>query len=119
MTDLAPARRTSDRRAVETLLEVKQVRQTYPRGASDHLLVLEGVDLNLDAGEIVGLLGRSGAGKSSLLRIIAGLARPAAGDVLWRGRPMRGPTESIAMVFQSFALFPWLSVLQNVELGLE
>lgn len=118
MTDLAP----SPARAVgkaETLLEVQSIRQTYPRGASDHLLVLEGVDLELKAGEIVGLLGRSGAGKSSLLRIIAGLSRPTAGEVLWRGRALKGPTESIAMVFQSFALFPWLTVLQNVELGLE
>ena len=119
MTDLAPAPRRASARNAEILLEVKQVRQTYPRGASDHLLVLEGVDLNLSAGEIVGLLGRSGAGKSSLLRIIAGLTRPNAGEVLWRGRPLKGPTESIAMVFQSFALFPWLTVLQNVELGLE
>ena len=105
--------------APEVLLEIKALRQTYPKGRSDALLVLEGVDMTLKAGEIVGLLGRSGAGKSSLLRIIAGLTRPAAGEVRWRGRPLSGPTESIAMVFQSFALFPWLTVLENVELGLE
>jgi NitT/TauT family transport system ATP-binding protein len=105
--------------APEVLLEIKALRQTYQKGASDALLVLEGVDMTLKAGEIVGLLGRSGAGKSSLLRIIAGLTRPAAGEVRWRGRPLSGPTESIAMVFQSFALFPWLTVLENVELGLE
>ncbi len=117
MTDLAPSRAAAP--AAEVLLEIKNVRQTYPRGRSDHLLVMEGVDLTLKAGEIVGLLGRSGAGKSSLLRIIAGLSRPASGEVNWRGAPLRGPTESIAMVFQSFALFPWLTVQQNVELGLE
>jgi NitT/TauT family transport system ATP-binding protein len=119
MTDLAPTRSGRNTPKAETLLEVKDIRQTYPRGNSEHLLVLEGVDMTLKAGEIVGLLGRSGAGKSSLLRIIAGLSRPAAGEVEWRGRPLKGPTESIAMVFQSFALFPWLTVLGNVELGLE
>ena len=65
------------------------------------------------------LLGRSGSGKSTLLRIIAGLMTPTAGEVLWRGRPMHGPAEGVAMVFQTFALFPWLTVLENVELGLE
>ena len=118
MSDIQTLAPTPSRPAAETLLEIRSVKQTYPRGASD-LLVLEGVDLTLKAGEIVGLLGRSGSGKSSLLRIIAGLARPVAGEVNWRGRPLRGPTESIAMVFQSFALFPWLTVLQNVEIGLE
>jgi NitT/TauT family transport system ATP-binding protein len=105
--------------APEVLLEIKDLRQAYPKAASDDLLVLDGVELTLRAGEIVGLLGRSGAGKSSLLRIIAGLTRPVSGEVRWRGRPLTGPTESIAMVFQSFALFPWLTVLENVEIGLE
>jgi len=105
--------------APEVLLEIKDVRQTYAKGSSDDLLVLDGVDLSLRAGEIVGLLGRSGSGKSSLLRIIAGLTRPVAGEVRWRGRLLRGPSEAIAMVFQSFALFPWLTVLGNVEIGLE
>jgi NitT/TauT family transport system ATP-binding protein len=113
----APPPRTAP--APEVLLEIADVRQTYTKGASDDLLVLEGVNITLKAGEIVGLLGRSGSGKSSLLRIIAGLARPAAGVVRWRGRPLRGPSEAIAMVFQSFALFPWLTVLENVEIGLE
>ena len=111
-----PARRP----APETLLEVAGVRQTYARGAgSSDLLVLDGVDMTLRSGEIVGLLGRSGSGKSSLLRIIAGLIAPAGGEVRWRGRPLKGPCEGIAMVFQSFALFPWLTVQQNVEIGLE
>ena len=105
--------------APETLLEVAGVRQTYARGAGSDLLVLDGVDMTLRSGEIVGLLGRSGSGKSSLLRIIAGLAAPAGGEVRWRGRPLKGPCEGIAMVFQSFALFPWLTVQENVEIGLE
>ncbi len=69
-------------------------------------------------GEIVGLLGRSGCGKSSLLRIVSGLVQPASGDVSYLGAPVEGPVDGVAMVFQSFALFPWLSVLANVELGL-
>ena len=105
--------------APETLLEVSGVRQTYARGAGSDLLVLDGVNMTLRSGEIVGLLGRSGSGKSSLLRIIAGLIAPAGGDVRWRGRPLKGPCEGIAMVFQSFALFPWLTVQENVEIGLE
>ena len=117
----APARPAPPARqpAPESLLEVQGVRQTYARGTGSDLLVLDGVDLTLRSGEIVGLLGRSGSGKSSLLRIIAGLIAPAGGEVRWRGRPLKGPCEGIAMVFQSFALFPWLTVQQNVELGLE
>ena len=65
------------------------------------------------------MLGRSGSGKSTLLRIVSGLLRPTAGTVLWRGEPVMGPTEGVAMVFQSFALFPWLTVQENVEIGLE
>ncbi len=83
------------------------------------LAVLDGIDLALAAQEIVALVGRSGAGKSTLLRIIAGSVRPTSGDVLYHGRRVVGPTDSIAMVFQSFALFPWLTVLDNVALGLE
>jgi NitT/TauT family transport system ATP-binding protein len=70
-------------------------------------------------GEIVGLLGRSGSGKSTLLRLIAGLVRPTAGRVSYLGQPVTGPAPGIAMVFQSFALFPWLTVLENVQIGLE
>ena len=82
-------------------------------------MVLDDVNLALREGEIVALLGRSGSGKSTLLRIVAGLLQPTAGEVLWRGEPLHGPAEGVAMVFQSFALFPWLTVQENVELGLE
>src|SRR3569832_409198 len=77
------------------------------------------VVLTIRSGEIVGLLGRSGSGKSTLLRIIAGLVAPSAGDAKCRGETIMGPPNGVSMVFQSFALFPWLTVLQNVELGLE
>ena len=74
----------------------------------------------MQAGEIVGLLGRSGSGKSTLLRIIAGLITPTVGEVpSAAASPSHGPPNGVAMVFQSFALFPWLTVLENVELGLE
>jgi NitT/TauT family transport system ATP-binding protein len=105
--------------AADTILEVRHCRQAYHKDSSVDLVVLEGVDLAIRAGEIVGLLGRSGSGKSTLLRIVAGLLPPTAGEVIWRGAPLRGPAEGIAMVFQSFALFPWLTVTENVELGLE
>jgi NitT/TauT family transport system ATP-binding protein len=96
------------------LVAVEHLKQVYERG-----IVLEDVTLRLREGEIVGLLGRSGCGKSTLLRIIAGLLPASSGDVTLDGRRVQGPAEGVAMVFQSFALFPWLTVLENVELGLE
>src|SRR5580693_8752773 len=102
----------------EQILTVRGVSRGFARGSGE-VRVLADVDLSLYNGEIVGLLGRSGSGKSTLLRIIAGLIRPSGGEVIYRGQPVRGPAEGIAMVFQTFALFPWLTVLQNVEAGLE
>lgn len=101
------------------LAELRSVRKTFPKASGGDLLVLDGIDLRLMPGEIVCLLGRSGSGKSTLLRILAGLLPPTTGEVCFRGEPLRGPSARIAMVFQSFALFPWLTVLGNVELGLE
>src|SRR6201992_3378763 len=101
------------------LLTVEHVRRTFPRGSGEELLVLDDVNLTLKQGEIVGLLGRSGSGKSTLLRLIAGLARPQGGSLSYMGAPIVGPTQGVAMVFQSFALSPWLTGLENVELGLE
>jgi NitT/TauT family transport system ATP-binding protein len=101
------------------LLTVRNCRQSYHKDASADLVVLDDVDLTLQSGEIVGLLGRSGSGKSTLLRIVSGLLKPTAGEVKWRGETLRGPAEGVAMVFQSFALFPWLTVQENVALGLE
>ncbi len=101
------------------LLEVRGCKQAYHKDASADLVVLDDVNLVLREGEMVALLGRSGSGKSTLLRIVAGLLAPTAGEVLWRDRPVHGPAEGVAMVFQSFALFPWLTVKENVELGLE
>jgi NitT/TauT family transport system ATP-binding protein len=101
------------------LLDLKDVRRAFRKADGGELLVLDDVDLRLEEGEIVGLLGRSGSGKSTLLRLISGLSQPNGGTVNYLGRPVNGPAAGIAMVFQSFALFPWLTVLENVQLGLE
>jgi len=101
------------------LLQCIEVRKAFTKPDGDPLLVLEGMNLDLYEGQIVGLLGRSGSGKSTLLRLIAGLAEPTAGHLTYLGQPIAGPARGIAMVFQSFALFPWLTVFENVALGLE
>jgi NitT/TauT family transport system ATP-binding protein len=101
------------------LLQITGVAKSFPKPDGQELLVLQGVDLSLREGQIVGLLGRSGSGKSTLLRLIAGLDEPSAGGLQYLGKPVDGPAEGISMVFQGFALFPWLTVYENVALGLE
>jgi len=101
------------------LLNLKNISKSFKKSGGEEHLVLEGVSLTIREGEIVALLGRSGSGKSTLLRIISGLARPGKGDVLYCGKPVTGPVKGLAMVFQTFALFPWFTVLENVELGLD
>jgi len=101
------------------IISLKGVGKSYRTSDGTPRAVLENVDFELREGEIVALLGQSGSGKSTLLRILAGLIPADAGDVRYRGQPLYGPARGISMVFQSFALFPWLTVQQNVELGLE
>jgi NitT/TauT family transport system ATP-binding protein len=101
------------------LLDIHALRQTFPRADGGELLVLDSIELKLEQGQIIGLLGRTGSGKSTLLRSIAGLMPAAAGTITYLGQPVMGPAPGIAMVFQGFALFPWLTVLENVQLGLE
>jgi NitT/TauT family transport system ATP-binding protein len=101
------------------LVKVEGLRQIYPKGGASDLLVLDDVSLALRDNEIVALLGRSGCGKSTLLRIIAGLLPATSGSVTIAGQRISGPAGQVAMVFQTFALFPWLTVLENVEIGLE
>src|SRR5437870_1911128 len=101
------------------LLRAIGITKTYR--TPDHLgrLVLEQLDFTLREGEIVTMLGKSGAGKSTFLRILAGLIAPSDGRVEYRGEPVTGPGGGSTMVHRSLALFPWLTVLGNVELGLE
>ena len=101
------------------LVAVRHCRQSYHKDTNVELVVLDDVNLTIRHGEMVALLGRSGSGKSTLLRIVSGLLTPTQGEVWWRGQRLLGPADGVAMVFQSFALFPWLTVQENVELGLE
>ncbi|MYM30103.1 ATP-binding cassette domain-containing protein [Duganella sp. CY15W] len=101
------------------IVELKAVGKHFRGADGSARSVLEGVDFTLREGEIVALLGQSGSGKSTMLRIMAGLIQADEGQVLYRGMPLYGTARGIRMVFQSFALFPWLTVQKNVELGLE
>lgn len=101
------------------IIQIKGISKQFKKAEYQELLVLNNIDFDMQSGEIVALLGKSGSGKSTLLRIIAGLIKPSKGEVLYRNQPVYGPVQGIAMVFQNFALLPWLTVLQNVELGLE
>lgn len=101
------------------IIELKAVNKSFRSADGTSRSVLENVDFTLREGEIVALLGQSGSGKSTLLRIMAGLIGVDGGEVNYRGLPLFGPARGISMVFQSFALFPWLTVQKNVEIGLE
>jgi NitT/TauT family transport system ATP-binding protein len=118
MAVIVAERNASTSRAAP-LLRAASVSKTYR--TPDHLgrLVLENLDFTLREGEIAAILGKSGSGKSTFLRILAGLIPATGGSVEYRGRGVVSPVHGIAMVFQTFALFPWLTVLGNVELGLE
>jgi NitT/TauT family transport system ATP-binding protein len=101
------------------IVNLKAVGKSFRSADGAPRTVLDNVDFTLREREIVALLGQSGSGKSTLLRIMAGLVKADRGEVLYRGQPIYGPARGISMVFQSFALFPWLTVQQNVEIGLE
>ena len=101
------------------ILEASHVTKTFTTPDGQALPVLDGVSLTLHEGEIVALLGKSGSGKSTMLRCIAGLILPSSGTVTYRGTPLNGANPGVAMVFQSFALLPWLTVQQNVELAMQ
>ena len=103
----------------KTIVELKNVGKSFKSADGRLRSVLEGVDFRLAEGEIVSLLGQSGSGKSTMLRIMAGLIPADTGEVRLRDQPLYGPARGVSMVFQSFALFPWLTVQANVELGLE
>ena len=103
--------------AVEPLLVVRDLRKMFPVGGR-FVTVLEGLRFHARRGELICILGRSGCGKSTLLKILAGFLRPSAGQVLLAGRPVEGPSPERCVVFQEDALFPWLTVGENIGFGL-
>jgi len=105
--------------ATECLITLEGVSKVYQQPNGQKISILEPINLELRSGEIVALLGPSGSGKSTLMRMIAGLIPPSDGQVLYHNRPLVGLNPGVAIVFQNFALYPWLTVLENVELGLK
>ena len=101
------------------LLEGRSLEKFYVQPDGGRIEVVSPTNIQIMPGKIVALLGPSGCGKSTLLRMLTGLSRPSAGQVFWHGRPLDGERPNVGIVFQSFALFPWLTVLQNVEAPLE
>jgi NitT/TauT family transport system ATP-binding protein len=101
------------------LLEIKNVSKSFARPDATDLFVLDNINFTVFEGEIIAILGRSGSGKSTLLRIISGLISASSGSVFYKGKAVASPVMGLSMVFQNFALMPWLTVLQNVEFGLE
>ena len=102
----------------EPIIEARAIEKSFQRPDGAPIQVIAPTDLNVDAGMIVALLGPSGSGKSTLLRMLTGLTKPSGGQVLWHGRPLAESNPNVAIVFQSFALFPWLTVVENVEVPL-
>ena len=103
----------------EAIIEAVAVEKWYAQSDGTRIQVIASTNLSIEPGKIVALLGPSGSGKSTLLRILSGLAEPSAGMLSWHGKPLEGQIPNVAIVFQSFALFPWLTVLDNVEAPLE
>jgi len=103
----------------EAIIEARAIEKSYPQADGTRIQVVGVTDLAIEPGKIVALLGPSGCGKSTLLRMLSGLSQPSSGDILWHGKPLNGQMPNVAIVFQSFALFPWLTVLENVEAPLE
>jgi NitT/TauT family transport system ATP-binding protein len=103
----------------EPIIRAQKVEKYYSQPSENRIQVIAPTDLSIVAGEIVALLGPSGSGKSTLLRMLAGLSKPSGGEVFWHGKPIHRQRINVSIVFQSFALFPWLTVLENVEAPLK
>ncbi len=118
--ELPVAETAVDRPAVttEAIIEARAIEKSFQRPGGGQIQVIAPVSLSVESGVIIALLGPSGSGKSTLLRMLSGLAVPSAGEVLWHGKPLGEIRPNASIVFQSFALFPWLTVLENVELAL-
>ncbi len=105
--------------ADDAIIRAQKIEKYYAQPSENHIQVIAPTDLAINRGDIVALLGPSGSGKSTLLRMLAGLSAPSGGEVLWHGKPIRSQDINVSIVFQSFALFPWLTVLENVEAPLQ
>lgn len=101
--------------SAEPIVRAHQVEKYYSQPSENRIQVIAPTDLSILPGEIVALLGPSGSGKSTLLRMLTGLSQPSAGQVFWHERPVSQVKPNVGIVFQSFALFPWLTVLENIE----
>ena len=101
------------------IIRAEKVEKYYAQPSENRIQVIAPTDLSVCAGEILALLGPSGSGKSTLLRMLTGLSTPSAGQVYWHGKPIATAEPNVSIVFQSFALFPWLTVLENVEAPLQ
>jgi NitT/TauT family transport system ATP-binding protein len=108
-----------DKKVTESLVSLQEVSKSYRQPNGQMITIMEQINLELRTGEIVAILGPSGSGKSTLMRIISGLVLPTSGQVNYRQQPMVGLNPGAAIVFQNSALYPWLTVLENVELGLK
>ena len=102
-----------------TIIRAERVEKYYAQPSENRIQVISPTDLSIGAGEIVALLGPSGSGKSTLLRMLTGLSTPSAGEVYWHEKPIATADVNVSIVFQSFALFPWLTVFENVEAPLK
>jgi NitT/TauT family transport system ATP-binding protein len=100
---------------LQPIIDARQIAKKYQQPEGREIQVVAPLDLSIEPNTILALLGPSGSGKSTVLRMLSGLLAPSQGEVLWHGKPLQGSRPNVAIVFQSFALFPWLSVLENVE----
>jgi NitT/TauT family transport system ATP-binding protein len=105
--------------ATEAIIRAEKIEKYYAQPSENRIQVIAATDLKIVPGEILALLGPSGSGKSTMLRMLSGLSKPSAGQVFWHGKPIAQSQINVSIVFQSFALFPWLTVLQNVEAPLQ
>jgi len=105
--------------AQDAIIRAERIEKYYAQPSQNRIQVISATDLSIVPGEILALLGPSGSGKSTMLRMLTGLSRPTAGQVYWHGKPIAEAEINVSIVFQSFALFPWLTVLENVEAPLQ
>src|SRR5580658_8086994 len=103
----------------DAIIRAVKIEKYYAQPSQNRIQVISATDLSIVPGEILSLLGPSGSGKSTMLRMLTGLSRPSAGEVYWHGKPIAEAQINVSIVFQSFALFPWLTVLENVEAPLQ